>query len=102
MRYMTMKRRTITKIEKLGEDHAIIKVKRVGQYWIAGGKLTTDDVKTHIKIPCGRGGVIDCTRERAIRGLIHEFGKILADSERFKKAKEILRQIEDSIQPKLF
>ena len=91
-----------TKIETLGEAPAVIKVKPVGQYWIAGGKVTSDDGKTHISAPCGKGGVIDCTRERAIQWLIHDFGKVLADFKCFEKAKEILRKIEDSIQPKLF
>lgn len=101
MKTIAMKKKT-TKIETLGEAPAVLKVKPVGQYWIAGGKVTSDDGKTHISIPCGKGGVIDCTRERAIQWLIHDFGKGLADFKCFEKAKEVLRKIEDEIQPKLF
>lgn len=90
------------KIETLGEAQAVIKVKRVRQYWIAGGRVTSDDGAWKMTVPCGKGGVIEASRERAVLWIIHDFGKALGNIKGFDMAKGILRTIEDSIQPRLF
>lgn len=90
------------KTETLGEAQAVIKVKQVREYWVAGGRVTSDDGARKMTVPCGKGGVIEATRERAVLWIIHDFGKALGNLDGFDKAKEILRTVEDSIQPRLF
>ncbi len=97
-----MKKTKTSKVETLGHDEATIRVKKVSVFWVAGGTVTSDDGATSIKVRCGRGGIIEGTRERAVQWMIYDFARGIADFKSFEKAKAILREIEDSIQPKLF
>ena len=93
-------------IERLGEDPAILRVKQVRGLWLCGCRITNDEGGIRITSPCGKGGVIEFTRERAILLMIHSIRRNMESNNlktvSFEKAKEILRKIEDSIQPKLF
>ena len=95
-----------TKIETLGEAPAVIRVKQVRGLWLCGCKITSDTGVAGIKAPCGRGGVIEFTRERAVLLMIHSVRRNMESHGlkpfTFEKAKEVLRKIEDGIQPKLF
>lgn len=97
-----MKKTRTSRVETLGHDEATIRVKQVNGLWLAGGTVTSDDGGAHIKVRCGRGGVIEATRERAVQWMIYDFARGIADFKTFEKARAILREIEDSIQPKLF
>lgn len=101
-----MKRKKTTKIETLGEAPAILRVKEVRGLWLCGCNIASDDKVAWIKSPCGRGGVIEFTRERAIQLMIHSAVRNMKSNGlkafSFEEAKKILREIEDSIQPKLF
>lgn len=97
--------KTTSKIETLGEAPAVLRVKQVNGLWICGCNISSDDEVARIKAPCGRGGVIEFTRERAIQLMIHSTVRNMESNLKtfsFHGAKEILRKIEDSIQPKLF
>ena len=97
--------KTTSKIETLGEAPAVLRVKQVHGLWICGCNISSDDEVARIKAPCGRGGVIEFTRERAIQLMIHSTVRYMESNLKtfsFQGAKEILRKIEDSIQPKLF
>ena len=85
------------KTETLAEGRAVIKVKQADRYWNAQGKVISDDGMTVFK-----RGVVHNTREQAIQWVIFSFGIVLAAFTGFEEAKEILRGIEDSIQPELF
>jgi hypothetical protein len=99
-------KKTKTKTETLGEAPAVIRVKQVRGLWLCGCTITSDTDGVDIKLPCGRGGVVECTRERAVLLLIHSVRRHMESrgykALTFEKAKEVLRKIEDSIQPKLF
>ena len=101
-----MKKTKTSKVETLGKAPAILRVKEVRGLWLCGCNISSDDGVVTIKCPCGRGGVIEFTRERAIQLMIHG---TVRDMEShglkvfpFEEAKKVLREIEDSIQPKLF
>ena len=97
--------KTTSKIETLGEAPAVLRVKQVNGIWICGCSISSDDDVVKIKASCGRGGVIEFTRERAIQLMIHSAMRNMESNLKtftFEGAKEILRKIEDSIQPKLF
>lgn len=105
MKTIAMKKKT-TKIETLGEAPAVIRVKQVRGLWLCGCNIASDDGVARIKAPCGRGGAIEFTRARAIQLIIHSAVRNMESLNlkpfSFEKAKEILRKIEDDIQPKLF
>ena len=105
MKTIAMKKKT-TKIETLGEAPAVIRVKQVRGLWLCGCNIASDDGVASIKAPCGRGGVIEFSRERAIQLMIHSAVRNMESHGLkvfpFEEAKKILREIEDSIQPKLF
>lgn len=98
--------KTTSKIETLGEAPAVLRVKQVNGLWICGCNISSDDEVGRIKAPCGRGGAIEFTRERAIQLMIHSAVRYMESLNlkpfSFEGAKEILRKIEDSIQPTLF
>lgn len=83
------------KLETLGEPGNYVKVKKVMSrlypVWIAGLKIASDDGKMTLKMPCGRGGVIETTRQRAIFKVIHEHFQNLPGG--FYKARGILNKI---------
>lgn len=89
-------------METLGHDEATIRVRQVNDVWLAGGTVTSDDGGAHITVRCGRGGVIKNTRARAILWMLYEFAQRISDMKNFEKARAILREIEESNQPKLF
>ena len=92
--------------ETLGKAPAILRVKRVRGLWICGCSISSDDGVARIKCPCGRGGVVEFTRERAVQLMIHSAARNMESHGlkpfSFEEAKKILREIEDSVQPKLF
>ena len=98
--------KTTSKIETLGEAPAILWVKEVRGLWLCGCNIASDDKVARIKCPCGRGGVIEFSRERAIQLMIQSAVRNMESHGLkvfpFEEAKKILREIEDSIQPKLF
>jgi hypothetical protein len=86
-------------VETLGEPGNYVKVKkmmsRIGPIWIAGLKITSDDGKMTLKMPCGKGGVIEATRQRAILTVIHEHLQHLPGG--FDKARGILNKIFEQV-----
>ena len=92
--------------ETLGKAPAILRLKQVRGLWFCGCNISSDGGITRIKCPCGRGGVVELTRERAVQLMIHSavrnMESLRLKSFSFEDAKKILREIEDSIQPKLF
>jgi len=88
-----------TKMETLGEPGNYVKVKkmmsRIGPVWLAGVKITSDDGKMTLKMPCGKGGVIEITRQRAILTVIHEHLQHLPDG--FDKARKVLNKIFEQV-----
>jgi len=83
-------------IETLGEKGNYVKVKKMmsclGPVWLVGVKITSDDGKMTTSMPCGKGGVIAETRQKAILEATHEFLRNLPASG-FNKAKEVLNKI---------
>ena len=98
--------KTTSNIETLGEAPVFLRVKQVNGLWIVGCDISSDDGVGRIKAPSGRGGAIEFTRERAILLMIHSAVRNMESYNlkpfSFERAKEILRKIEDSIQPTLF
>lgn len=101
-----MKKTKTFKVETLGRVPAILRVKQVRGLWLCGCNIASDNGAAVIKCPCGRGGVIEFTRERAVQLMIHSAVRNMKSHNlqpfSFEEAKKILREIEDSIQPKLF
>lgn len=88
-----------TQLDTLGEPGNYVKVKkmntRIGPVWLAGLKITSDDGKLTLKMPCGKGGVIEATRQRAILTVIHEHIQHLPNG--FDKAREVLNKIFEQV-----
>ncbi len=103
---LKMKRMIKPMIEKLGEAPAVLRVKKVRGFWICGCSISSDCENVRITYPCGKGGVIECTRERAIVQTLHSARRDMElgcwKDATFEKAKAIMRNIEGSVQPKLF
>lgn len=87
-------------IETLGEKGNCVKVKkmmsRIGPVWLAGVRITSDDGKMKMSMPCGKGGVIAETRQKAILQATHEFLRDMPATG-FEKAKEVLNKIFEQV-----
>ncbi len=95
------------KTETLGRAQAVIRVKPIDHIWIGGCSITDDRDKLRIKVICMRGrGVCGLTREQAVLNTIHYGVDMMrylpGEGITFESAKKILREIEDSVQPRLF
>lgn len=99
--------KSMIKTETLGKAHAVIRVKPIDNIWIGGCSITDDRDKLRIKVICMRGrGVCGLTREQAVLNTIHYGVDMMrylpGEGITFESAKKILREIEDSVQPRLF
>ena len=95
------------KTETLGRAQAVIRVKPIDHIWIGGCCITDDLDKLRVKVICRRGrGVCGQTREQTILNTIHYGVDMMrylpGKGITFESAKKILREIEDSVQPRLF
>lgn len=89
-----------TKMETLGEKGNCVRVKkvmsRIGPVWIAGAVITSDSGKMKTSLPCGKGGVIAESRQKAILLVTHEFLRTMPATGH-DKAKEVFNKIFEQV-----
>jgi len=95
------------KINTYGDSDNKVRVKKVIKrgfcpYWVAGGKLTSDNGIVKVTLPCGDGGFVALSEKSAVLGLIDRFLAHLDTSGNipptfsFTKAREVLEGIRKS------